>query len=210
VIVWDMPTRTRVGVLPDHPGNLSMAFTNPDGRQLAIATNGAGGTIVLWDVAQAPPNEPWLTEGGYWDQPTFSPDGRWMKVVHRGRLEVWDIPQKRRVMTLPAGNTPGVFSPNSQLLAASVYDPESETEEVTIWDLETRTRIGTLDGDRVLGFSPDNQALALTNGDGVTLHRFDTSWAQDHLCQIVQRDMTPEEWEEFVPGRAHQEVCGEG
>jgi WD40 repeat protein len=209
VIVWDMDTRTRLGVLPDHPGDLSMAFTNPDGRQLAIATDGTEGTIVLWDVAQPQPNEPWLTEGGYWGQPTFSPDGRWLEVVHRGGTEVWDIPQKKRVLGPLPAETPGVFSPNSQLLAASAYDPESEAEEVTIWDLETRTRIATLDGGGVLGFSPDSQALILTSGDGVTLHRFDTSWAQEHLCQIVQRDMTPEEWEEFVPGRAHQEVCGE-
>ena len=93
----------------------------------------------------------------------------------------------------------------TRLLATS-----ASNREVAIWNVGSRARIATLDigqNGNALRFSPDSKVLAAISDDGVTLQRFDTSWATRHLCQIVHRDMTAEEWNTFVPGRAYQRSC---
>ena len=206
VILWDVANRRRIAMLPGKTGDTSLSFS-PDGRRLAIATDGPQGTIVLWDVASRPPVAPWVTGGGYWEDPTFSPDGRWLAIHSTGGIDLWDVPERRLMTTLPRHGQRAVFSPDSRLLAASV-----DTAEVAIWDVGTRTLVRRLDvggegGGEALLFSPDSQVLTTTGQDGVTLQRFDASWAAQHLCQIVHRDMTREEWNDYVPGRAYQKVC---
>jgi len=202
VILWDVAQRTRITALPRQAGDASLGFS-PDGRRLAIATDGPQGRIVLWDVARRPSAVPWVT-GGDWGNPVFSPDGRWLAVGSSSGIGLWDVPTRKLVTTLPRHGG-AVFSPDSRLLAAS-----TPTGEVAIWNVGSRTRIATLDigyQGNALRFSPNSKVLVAISDDGVTLQRFDTSWAVRHLCQIVHRDMTAQEWSTFVPGRAYHRSC---
>jgi WD40 repeat protein len=207
VILWDVARRTRIAALPYQTGTPSLAFS-PDGHRLAIATGAPRGRVVLWDVAHRPAVTPWVT-GGSWSDPVFSPDGRWLAIDSSSGISLWDVPKRKLVTTLPRHDG-AVFSPDSRLLAASVSTVTFTTGEVAIWNVESRARLATLDINyrgRALRFSPDSKMLATISDDGLTLQRFDTSWAARHLCQIVHRDMTAEEWNTFVPGRAYHRTC---
>lgn len=73
-----------------------------------------------------------------------------------------------------------------------------------------RTPIATLDvgvASEALRFSPDSQLLAASGRDGVTLQRFDAPWAAGHLCAVVGRDLTRQEWNSYVRDRDYQPVC---
>lgn len=207
VTVWDVASGKATATLPAPPGrpdsHTSLSFT-ADGRRLAVATDGPEGTIVLWDIADEPPAEPWVEGNNDWANPAFSPDGRWLAVDSSGGVELWDV-QARRLVTTLARQSDAVFSPDSRFLATSVG-----TSEVAIWRVADRTPIATLDvgvASEALRFSPDSQLLAASGRDGVTLQRFDAPWAAGHLCAVVGRDLTRQEWNSYVRGRDYQPVC---
>jgi WD40 repeat protein len=213
VVVWDVAGRKRIAVLPDQSSEVSLSF-GPGGR-LAIAAGLEG--MFLWDIAGAPPVEPWLSQPVA--EVTFSSDGHWLVAQHLDGIGLWNVPERKLEATLPGHLTPTVFSPDSGLLASHVLSAStsgfgSENVEVVISDVKAGNSVATLDigdfaGTESLGlrFSPDSKMLVSTGKNGVTLQRIDTSWAEQHLCQIVQRDMTEEEWKEFLPGRTHKEIC---
>jgi WD40 repeat protein len=199
-LVWDTQRRRPLDGPIEGTGASTLAFS-PDGRTLAWADS--GGDVTIWDVADEPPAEPWVEGNNDWANPAFSPDGRWLAVDSSGGVELWDVQARRPVTTL-ARHSDAVFSPDSRFLAAS-----AGTSEVAIWRVADLARIATLDAgvpSDALRFSPDSQLLA-TSGDGVTLQRFDAPWAARHLCAILGRDLTRQEWDDRVRGRAYQPAC---
>jgi WD40 repeat protein len=183
IVLWDLRQRSVLDTIRvSSPNNCRAGFA-AGGRQLIFA---AGGSIITWDIGRRP-----------------SPDGRWLAVDSSSGVELWDVQARRPVTTL-ARHSDAVFSPDSRLLAASVG-----TSEVAIWRVAGLARIATLDAgvpSDALRFSPDSQLLA-TSGDGVTLQRFDARWAAQHLCAILGRDLTRQEWDDRVRGRAYQPAC---
>ncbi len=209
VILWDVARRTRLAMLPGQADDASVTFS-PDGSRLAIATSSPRGRIVLQDVAN-PAKGATLAAGGYWESPVFSPDGRWLAIHGVSGIELWDLGQRRLVATL-AGQGTAVFSPDSRLLAASSgLARAGAPKDVAIWGVGTGMRVATLGvrGGEALSFSPDanGQMLATIGEDGVALQRFDASWAEEHICQIVNRSMTRKEWNDYALGRRYRETC---
>ena len=115
---------------------------------------------------------PWITGDGYWSNPTFSADGRWLAVDDFKGAELWDVRARRSAATLARHSNP-VFSPDSRLLASASGFPT----EVAIWRVEDRARVATLNvgdvGGQALRFSPDSRLLAARGKDGATVQRFD-------------------------------------
>jgi WD40 repeat protein len=206
VTVWDVAAGKATATLSAPPGrpdsNTSLSFT-ADGHRLAAAADGPEGTILLWDIADEPPAEPWAEGNNDWANPAFSPDGRWLAVDSSSGVELWDVQARRPVTTL-ARHSDAVFSPDSRFLATSVG-----TSEVAVLRVADLARIATLDAgvpSDALRFSPDSQLLA-TSGDGVSLQRFDAPWAERHVCGLVGRELTRQEWKDHVRGRDYQPVC---
>jgi WD40 repeat protein len=201
---WDVAAGKATATLSAPPGrpDSNTSFT-ADGHRLAVAADGPEGTILLWDIADEPPAEPWAEGNNDWANPAFSPDGRWLAVDSSSGVELWDVQARRPVTTL-ARHSDAVFSPDSRFLATSVG-----TSEVAVLRVADLARIATLDAgvpSDALRFSPDSQLLA-TSGDGVSLQRFDAPWAERHVCGLVGRELTRQEWKDHVRGRDYQPVC---
>ncbi|HEX3262178.1 MAG TPA: protein kinase, partial [Solirubrobacterales bacterium] len=169
-----------------------------------------GGTAEVWDVARRSRITmlPVDSDSQFYYAIAFSPDGR---TLATGGLEdpivrVWDVPTGKLIRELDQG-TAGAktldFSPDGRTLAVSGYAPVA-----SLWDLATGARIGpTLAaGSRRadIDFSPDGRQLLMTAADGRgALWDVDPeSWAQ-RACTLANRTLTPEEWEEFLPGRPY-------
>ena len=99
------------------------------------------------------------------------------------------------------------FSPDGRILAVSGFAPVA-----SLWDLGTGARIGptlTAGSRRAdIDLSPDGRELLMTAADGGgALWDVDpTSWAR-RACRLANRTLTPDEWEEFLPGRPYEPAC---
>lgn len=98
------------------------------------------------------------------------------------------------------------FSPDSQYLLTT------REQRPRLWDLETRTDLGTFPVDE--GLSTDatlgDQALLLATGVGdyALLRNLNTDEWFDIACQAAGRNFTPEEWAQFGPkGEPHRATC---
>jgi WD40 repeat protein len=86
---------------------------------------------------------------------------------------------------------------------------------VSLWDAATLDLLGTVypphQGDPVPAgaqFIGDSHDVAIASYDG-KVYRWETDLerAVDFACQLAGRDLTDEEWEEFLPAQPYQSVC---
>jgi hypothetical protein len=95
--------------------------------------------------------------------------------------------------------------PNGQLLSAS-----GNGGNLFLFDAATGEAIGTeLTTTGPSGFTADGNSLLIL-GEGAEIHRFDVdprSWIR-RACGIAGRELTTDEWQRYLPGRAQRSVCG--
>jgi WD40 repeat protein len=189
-----------------------VAFS-PAGSMLAFVHD-SGGTVEIWDVARRSriTKLPVDTDSRFYYAIAFSPDGR---TLATGGLEdpivrVWDVATGKLIRELDQGSAAAKtldFSPDGQTLAVSGYGPVA-----SLWDLATGARIGptlTAGSRRAdIDFSPDGRELLMTaaDGRGAIWDVDPESWAQ-RACRLANRTLTPDEWEEFLPGRSYDPAC---
>jgi WD40 repeat protein len=174
-----------------------------------------GGTAEVWDVAEDSriTKLPVDSDSRFYYAIAFSPDGR---TLATGGLEdpivrVWDIPSAKLIHELDQGSAGAKtldFSPDGRTLAVSGFEPVA-----SLWDVASGARIGptlTAGSRRAdIDLSPDGRELLMTGADGRgAIWDVDPeSWAE-RACALANRTLTPEEWEEFLPGRPYEPACG--
>jgi WD40 repeat protein/DNA-binding SARP family transcriptional activator len=141
-----------------------------DGR--LVATGSGDGEVRFWSMPDGRPHgAPLRFPYGNADA-QLSPDGRLLSTVPvtrdvvQDRVEIWNVPQRRRVATLrpAAGASSARFSPDGRRLAVS-----DTRGRVTLYSTATwKPATGTLTGGKAswLTFSPDSRTFAAGNGDG--------------------------------------------
>jgi WD40 repeat protein/tRNA A-37 threonylcarbamoyl transferase component Bud32 len=183
-----------------------------DGAMIAFARPERGGAEV-WDVTTRTPIV--AVDGTlppiYDLSVALSPDGRMLAVGGFGRVvRLWDVRTGKLVHELHQGGNGAFdleFSPDGRTLAVSGFEPVA-----SLWDVGTGIQIGPqlTAGDRrtMIDLSPDGRHLLEThgNGQGAVWDVDPESW-QRRACDLANRTLTPEEWEEFLPGRPYEPAC---
>jgi WD40 repeat protein len=212
VNLWEVATGEALDTIALGVPVGDVAF-GPAGSTLAFVHE-RGGTAEVWDVAEDSriTRLPVDSDSQFYYAIAFSPDGR---TLATGGLEdpivrVWDVPTGKLIHELGQG-TAGAktldFSPDGRTLAVSGYAPVA-----SLWDVATGARIGptlTAGSRRAdIDFSPDGRELlmAAADGRGALWDVDPVSWAQ-RACRLANRTLTPEEWEEFLPGRPYEPAC---
>jgi DNA-binding SARP family transcriptional activator/WD40 repeat protein len=102
------------------------------------------------------------------------------------------------------------YSDDGELLVSGAGDGG-----VSLWDATTLDLLGTVypphQGDPVPAgaqFIGDSHDVAIASYDG-TVYRWETDLdrAIDFACQMAGRNLTDEEWDEFLPAQPYQSVC---
>lgn len=129
---------------------------DPTGHKI-IAMSGRH--LLLWDAkVSAQPELPKVLElvgRGYWPGLSFSPDGKWMAVVHNMNAEIWDVEGGKLLKALHVTDDPDFtfgtqFSPDGQSIYVVVepgvrqeISPRQKTLQV--WDLEKGRKTQQID-----------------------------------------------------------------
>jgi WD40 repeat protein len=164
---------------PDSPVT-ALAFA-PDGETFASGGYQSN-DIWLWDAAAGAPKLILANAAGGCsvEQLLFRPQGRLLAVAaidwlatsgSDGLILVWDVVDRKQVLSLPGGALALAFHPGGRRLASA-----SLVQTVRVWDLETRQLTAELEGHsdavRAAAFSPDGRWLA-SGGDDYTVRLWD-------------------------------------
>ncbi len=217
VRLWDLAARRQIGTpLNGHDGQVYSVAFSPDGKTLASGS--ADGTVRLWDIAtRRPIGSPLTGPDSLVLSVAFSPDG---KTLASGSADdtvrLWDIATRRPIGSPLTGHADWVysvaFSPDGKTLASGSADGT-----VRLWDIAIAAprQIGdalSVDKEPVnsVAFSPDGKTLASGSADDA-VRLWDVAYltgTAGHLCDSVQRSLTPSEWAGYVPpGPAYRDVC---
>ncbi len=186
-----------------------IAFS-PDGGTLAIAA--WDGTVHLLDAKKPEESRRILQadEVKAWSV-AFSPDGKTLATSgFNGAIRLWDLSEPDAQPTILRGHERVVrrvrFSPDGKRLASVSYDLS-----VRLWDVDDPGRPPTLlYGHEApingMAFSPDGKTLASGSpGGSILLWDMDhplmhltTPGLSDRVCGLVWRNLTLDEWYQFV------------
>jgi WD40 repeat protein len=182
---------------------------SPDGTVLAVASY--SGEVWLWRVADYSLLHRLRADRTQASALAFTPDGRTVATGGAdGKVLLWDTHTGRQLGPPLAGHASAVggaaFSPDGRVLA-------TVNGEAILWDVASRKQIGAAlparsPGPHALAFLPGGSQLAAASPSGsVLVWDVDPTAWRARACAVAGRTLTRQEWEEFLPGRAYQDVC---
>ncbi|HSN77186.1 MAG TPA: WD40 repeat domain-containing protein, partial [Anaerolineae bacterium] len=213
VKLWDLRSTPEVSLtLTSHSGEvMSVAFSDDSKR---LASGDDEGQIILWDVAQGQAQGEPLSGSAAIMSIDFSPDGKRLAAgTGDQQVVVWDVATRSPIARLErqAGKISGVaFGTDSLTLASSSHDGST-----VLWDVMAKRVIGQpLRGHTLpvngLAFSQDGRLVADASDDH-TMMLWDVafdSW-QARACRIAGRNLTLEEWEQYLGAQPYHLTCPE-
>ncbi len=210
--LYDLTTGNQVVEMSGGDGTPQDIDFSPDGKLLASAT--LAGEIDLWDVKTGTSlarlsNE---SHGRAYDSTVrFSPDGRMLAVGDTsGNVVIWDRAKRRPVGSPLAGQNVSIdtvdFDPSGRMLATM-----SDDGNLRLWDVATQKLIGApipvSTGGGTAEFFPDGtHVLGDFGSTGVVWDVDPVAW-EAQACRVAHRDLTREEWNDFLGQRTYRPVC---
>ncbi len=192
----------------------SVAFS-PDGKTLA--SGGQDGLIFEWDVASQKQKGAVMDGHGqnFVFSIVYSPDGKLLASGGRDfRVQLWDVATHNLVeFPLKGARHSGpvltlAFSKDGKLLASGGSD-----KTIILWDIDSRRSLGQpfeyhRDLVRSVAFSNDGRYLASGSNDNTAIIKDIKGEEQvTQACQIVNRNLTEEEWKNYLGGEPYHKTC---
>lgn len=190
----------------------AFAFS-PDGSQIALGDDEY--TITVYNYPITNVSTPLYELSGNVhniNSIAFSPDGNWLASGNDfSQIWVWDLNNLDQEGTALMEHTAFIwtvsFSPDSsQLLSAS------DDNTLRIWDMTDLTVPSQLlEGHESFAwsaeFSPDGNYIASGSSDGTVRIWPTLDTLVELACERVTRNMTQEEWNEFLPNIPYETTC---
>lgn len=221
VILWDIRDPLKYRPISNSFVGISVAFS-PDSSILAVASD--KNTIRFWKIADQgiPSQISSFTSSEKMDvnKMVFTKDGKALiggcldgSLVILDMTNPTEITQVGKIIPAHTGFIYGLdISPDGQLVAVGSSD-----EDVSVWnisDLEAPFQVGlTLQGHKNsvydVAFSPDGKSIASGSGDASVIQwNFDLDALPEYACTLVGRNLTVEEWSQFLPvGEQYRKTC---
>jgi WD40 repeat protein len=218
VLLFDTTTWKQIGdPFTGHTGRVQRVVFSPDGSMLA--SSGRDGRLIVWgptsgggkgSVIQLP--HPGDVQGL-----AFSPDGSTLATgFNDGSVILWDPKTGERVGEPLIGQSSQItslaFTPDGRVLVSGSSDGN-----VVLWEFPNGEAIGdpvsSFGAVWGLAFSPDGRLLASGGYNGSTYVRDRSTWSsdvaflRDRLCDVAGRNLTPAEWQKFLPSEPYAPTC---
>ncbi|MBG0564638.1 nSTAND1 domain-containing NTPase [Actinoplanes aureus] len=209
VRLWDVAGRRELAALTGHTGWVSAVAFSHDGALLATGSDDR--TVRLWDVAGRRELAALTGHSGWVSALAFVAGDR--TLVSAGQdatIRVWDL-TNRRARSILTGHTGWIWS-----IAASrdgrTIASGADDETIRLWDIDARRELATVTEHHGwvsgLAFSPDGRKVASASADHVArLWDVDAASSRRRLCALAGRELTAQEWADFLPGRPYRRAC---
>ena len=194
----------------------ALAFS-PDSKTLAYGSfnDNFEGVVLQYDIENEEVLDQQIVVDDFLSSLEYAPSGDLIAVGEtNGRITLWDPANAR-----PRGNLVGhaglifgmTFVDNGTRLVSG-----SAEGDVRLWDVATGQPVGSElrahDGD-IGAFAGDSQSGVVASGgfeDGrVILWDFDVDDALASNCDLAGRNLTREEWDQFLPDESYHVTCEE-
>jgi WD40 repeat protein len=214
--------------LAQQAGAVTAVAFSPNSRWLAIGSR--DDTAVLYDLNLADPADDVIRLGGHTLPITavaFSPDGRWLVTAsedHTLRLYPMTLSNfKENAIVLQqqdgtddtpeqAGHGTAVtavaFNPDSTWLASAGQD-----KTVYLWSLPDAPQVHPIRLDapdgvvHSLAFSAGGLLTAVNANNQSTIWNLNPDALKTRACALINRNLTPAEWETHLPELRYHETC---
>jgi WD40 repeat protein len=201
--------RRRISFEPA-PGGNALAIS-PDGRTIAV---GARRFLALSDTNGDEVHRFAFGSARVWSL-AFSADGRTLAAgLTDGRVVLVD-PRDATVESPSLVSTHGAVNAVAFNRAGTILATGNDDGTVRLWDVAARDVLGAPIGAQTRGlsavvFTPDDASVVAAAGDG-TVISYDLTlqhWVRS-LCRIAGRNLTRNEWREFLGDRPYHPTCSQ-
>ncbi|WP_327587293.1 helix-turn-helix domain-containing protein [Nonomuraea sp. NBC_00507] len=209
-IVWDVTSHTRLATLTSQTGPINGVTFSPDGRTLATAAHDY--SAMLWNTADWSPRVQLTGHNGWVRSAAFSSDGRIVATASSDNtVRLWDT-ATGAVRAVLTGHVDPVFTGLAFSSDGTTLAFTSGENTITLWNVVRRATQARLAGPaeslRALTFSPDGRTLAAADSDDTVLFwDTDAEKTARHICAALGRDLTVDEWRQFIPDLPRHSTC---
>jgi WD40 repeat protein len=221
--IWDVQTGKQLQRLEHNDRVNSVAFS-PDGKTLATGSDDK--TARLWNVQTGrelqrlehdgqvivlafTPDGMNIATNNWEPIVAFSPEGMKMNTASwDSTTNIWDVLTGEKLQRLEYDGTVTdmAFSPDGKNLATASHDKTAR-----LWDVQSGKELQRLEHDKgvnTVAFSPDGTKLVTASGDKTTrIWDLEASDLMKEACSGLTRNLTPEEWHQYLGDEPYRETC---
>lgn len=212
--VWESAGGRSVAELDSPQDGLYSVGFSADGRRIAI---GAGepslqnpGEVRIFDLSTHRQLKALKLGGARPTTVSYSPDGRRLLAASQdGTVKIWDAESGKEHVTIAQGSavSQASWSEDGSRIATASQDSSAQ-----VWDAENGkelTRIRhrhPIDG---VAFLPDGSSLVTAGSGFVEIHRLRAEQLVLQLCQRIRRNLTSDEWQDYLGTLPYRRTCGD-
>jgi len=214
VLVWDLRAIAQQAQPPlvtfrGHERPVRQVLFSPDGHTLLSSS--FDGTVRIWDASRGDNNTPLAVARHSADINSLdmSADGHIIATASRDQtVGLWDTKTGALLHRLTGHNSEVesvAFTHDGAILASAAQDGST-----ILWDVKTgRKKLALRRSATIVAFSPTGPLLATAGrpANRVTLWNMSIDTWADRACSIANRNLTCEEWRQYVPDSPYQLVC---